>query len=415
MSERHLPVRPDLAQLKHQAKDLLRAIRGGDPTAAAEFLRHHPSPPAADSAKLADAQLALARAYGVPSWPRLVVACQMVDAIWRDDADLVAALARRQPALVHEMALGNAFSNWGPPLSYAANLGRDRIIEVLRQAGARDLESALDRAILQGRIETAARLHDLLGAPPFGPGAVMGPAETQNGAGMRFLLERGAPIADGEGDPMAPVALLLQTYCRNPAGKRECLERFAARGVPLPDTPVMALHRGRVDLLEHHLRRDPDLLRRTFGHEEVFPPGLGCSADWSLALCGTPLDGTSLLHIAIDMAELEVAGWLLARGADPNVRAEVDGEGFGGHSPLFGCVITPSGHPGTVAFARLLLDAGADPNARASLRKGIRFRPDESVHEYRDVTPVGWGRRFHDDLFVDGESLALIAQRGGRE
>ncbi len=30
MPVRHLPVRPDLDQLKHQAKDLLRAIHRGD-------------------------------------------------------------------------------------------------------------------------------------------------------------------------------------------------------------------------------------------------------------------------------------------------------------------------------------------------------------------------------------------------
>ena len=36
MSDRRLPVRPDLKQLKHQAKDLLRAVRRGDPAALAE-------------------------------------------------------------------------------------------------------------------------------------------------------------------------------------------------------------------------------------------------------------------------------------------------------------------------------------------------------------------------------------------
>ena len=43
---RHLPVRPNLDQLKHQAKDLLRSIRSSDPTT---------------QIKLADAQLILAR------------------------------------------------------------------------------------------------------------------------------------------------------------------------------------------------------------------------------------------------------------------------------------------------------------------------------------------------------------------
>ena len=33
MADRHFPVRPNLDQLKHQAKDLLHAVRQGDPDA----------------------------------------------------------------------------------------------------------------------------------------------------------------------------------------------------------------------------------------------------------------------------------------------------------------------------------------------------------------------------------------------
>ena len=40
--DRHLPVRPNLDQLKHQAKDLLRAIDRGDPEAVDEFKKFHP-------------------------------------------------------------------------------------------------------------------------------------------------------------------------------------------------------------------------------------------------------------------------------------------------------------------------------------------------------------------------------------
>jgi len=44
-----LPVCPDLDQLKHQARDLLRAINAGDPTAIAELREYHPGPiPLAD-------------------------------------------------------------------------------------------------------------------------------------------------------------------------------------------------------------------------------------------------------------------------------------------------------------------------------------------------------------------------------
>jgi hypothetical protein len=175
----------------------------------------------------------------------------------------------------------------------------------------------------------------------------------------------------------------------------------------------MALHRGRIDLLEGHLRRDPDLLTRTFSHREIYPPELGCHADESLALHGTPVAGTSLLHLCAEFVEVEAARWLLGQGMDPNARAAVDDEGFGGHTALFGCVVTVSAHRNQDDIARLLLDHGADPNARASLRKRLRFADDETMHEYRDVTPLAWGERFHDPKFVDRAAMRLIAAMGG--
>lgn len=45
MPERHVPVHPDLDQLRHQAKDLLKAIRRGDPAALGELDRNHPKRP----------------------------------------------------------------------------------------------------------------------------------------------------------------------------------------------------------------------------------------------------------------------------------------------------------------------------------------------------------------------------------
>ena len=65
--------------------------------------------------------------------------------------------------------------------------------------------------------------------------------------------------------------------------------------------------------------------------------------------------------------------------------------------------------------ARWLLDHGAGVNARASIRKELAFSRDPSPHEYRDVTPIGWGRRFHDQGMVSQGALRLIAERGGHE
>jgi len=427
-TDRHFPVRPNLDQLKHQAKDLLRAIRQGDPAAVAELRKHHPGKTSAAiepaDVKLADAQAALARSYGLPSWPRLVIACRITEAIWRGDAETVRALVLKDPRLLRESARGVADCNWGPPMSYAANVGQDGIIAMLREMGADDVQHAFDRACLQGQIETARRLH-AMGARPA-PGCVMGPCETLNPEGLAFLLELGAELADEHGDRLAPVALLLQTYSRYAEGKHRCLDLVAERGVNLPDTPPMAVHRGRIDLLEKHLlethlRGDPHLLARTFSHEEIYPPTLGCSADHSFGLHGTPLDGTTLLHICVDFDEIEIARWLIERGADVNARAEIDSDGFGGHTPLFGCVVSQSyrcGRQRDAAFARLLLDHGADPNARASLRKRLRFVADESMHEYRDVTPLSWGERFHGPgspghTWISEPAMRLIAERGG--
>jgi hypothetical protein len=413
MPERHLPVLPDLRRLKKEAKELLAGIRAGDAAALADLRTYHPETVDPASAKLADAQLVLARSYRLPSWPRLVLACRMTQAICRDDRETVRRLILDHPRLLHEDARG-VEGNWGPPMSYAANLGRDGIIQMLLKLGAADLQFAFDRACLQGQLATARLLFGKGARPALD--AMMGPAETLNGEGMEFLLELGAPLSDDRGDPLAPVAMVLETYGRNPVGKHRCLELLALHGVELPDTPPMALHRGRIDLLEDHLRRDGGLFTRTFSHVEIYPPQLGCHADHSLALHGTPLDGSTLLHLAVDYDEIEIARWLITRGADPNAAAGIDSAGFGGHTAIFGCVVSQPFRVGRrvdAEFVRLLLGAGAEPNARASLRKRLRFVPDETLHEYRDVTPLSWGRRFHDQDWVSRSVMRVIEERGG--
>jgi len=223
-------------------------------------------------------------------------------------------------------------------------------------------------------------------------------------------------LSDEHGNRLAPIALLLQTYSRYPKGKHECLEFVAKQGIELPDTPPMAVHRGRIDLLEAHLRRDPNLFARTFSHHEIYPAELGCHADQSLALHGTPLAGATLLHMCVDYDEIEIARWMIEHGADVNAKAEIDPDGFGGHTPLFGCVVSQSyrcGRQEDGDFTRLLLRHGSDPNAHASLRKRLRFVGDELMHEFRYVTPLSWGERFHEQDWVSREAMKLIAESGG--
>lgn len=413
MPDRHVPVHPNLDQLRHQAKDLLRAVRRGEEAAVAEFARNHPEPMAPDRARLSDAQLALARAYGVASWQRLVVACRIIDAIWRDDVEAVRALVRRDPGLLVEDARG-VKGNWGPPMSYAANLGRDRVIQMLRDEGAEDLDYAFDRACLQGQIGTARRLH-AMGARPA-RGSVMGPCETLSPTGLKFLMELGAELCDEHGDTRAPLGMVLETYGRHPAGKHACLE-ILGEHIALPDTAPMAVHRGRLDLLEAIASRDPLCVTRTYAHDEIYPRSLGCHEDPTAALHGTPIAGGTLLHLCVDFHEIAIAQWLLDHGADVNGRAAIDAGGFGGHTALFGCVVSQPYRVGALrgeGLTRLFLDRGADPNVRASLRKELRGAEDETLHEYRDVTPLAWGEQFHDQDWTNPDAMRLLAERGGK-
>lgn len=411
MSARHLPVRPDLIQLKHQAKELLSALHASAPRALADLREFHPESARLDPTKvqLSDAQLTLARAYGVPSWPRLVLACELIDAIWRGDLEAVRGLIEKHPSLLRENARGTAQCNWGPTLSYAANVGQDELVKMLHGLGADGVQHAFERACLRSKRDTARLLYSM-GARPQ-PGSAMGPCETLSAVGLALQLELGAELIDENSDRLAPLGLVLETYSRYPEGKHEILEIFASHGYALPDTAVFAVHRGRLDLLAAHVQRDPSVLTRQFAHEEIYPPELGCHTDHTLALCGTPLAGGTLLHLAVDDDAYEVAQWLLANGADVNAPAAIDSDGFGGHTALFGCVVSQAyrcSRP-SERMARLLLDHGADTSVRANLRKELRFVDDETLHEYFDVTPRTWGERFHDQAWVNPAVLALLA------
>ena len=75
---RQLPSRPNLGQLKNQAKSLLKEHRAAVPEALARVRENHPrwqdsSDAALASAqlKLADTQLVSANEYGFKNWPAL--------------------------------------------------------------------------------------------------------------------------------------------------------------------------------------------------------------------------------------------------------------------------------------------------------------------------------------------------------
>jgi hypothetical protein len=72
--------RIDIDQARRRAKELLQAVRAGDTEAIARLPRRH------EPIVLADAQLAIARELGFPSWPKLVASTGWTPARY-DDVD----------------------------------------------------------------------------------------------------------------------------------------------------------------------------------------------------------------------------------------------------------------------------------------------------------------------------------------
>jgi hypothetical protein len=49
-----------------------------------------------------------------------------------------------------------------------------------------------------------------------------------------------------------------------------------------------------------------------------------------------------------------------------------------------------------------------------SVREKDRVHLPDDATEYRDVTPLAWGERFHDQDWVSRPAMQLVAARGGR-
>ena len=116
--KRQLPSRPNLEQLKHQAKELLNSHKSGEPEAIQRIQENHPRWAKASAAEiraarfsLSHAQLVIAREYGFAGWPELKarvgpLALEPGDPIElfkqaaaADDAALVRELLERHPEL----------------------------------------------------------------------------------------------------------------------------------------------------------------------------------------------------------------------------------------------------------------------------------------------------------------------------
>jgi ankyrin repeat protein len=214
------------------------------------------------------------------------------------------------------------------------------------------------------------------------------------------LLDHGAdPHTQKPGRPTTALDYLIGCYGRSPE-MAECIDiLLEAGGSTRYDLPgVLAIIQNRTGLLEEALRSNPALVDRRF-------PELDCGSSGARRLL---LQGATLLHVAAEFGCVEAAALLLERGADVNARATVDEAGVGGQTPIFHAVA--QFRDWGLGVTRLLLDRGADLSVRARL-PGHYDRPDEVV----ECTPLGYAVRFPGEELPNEKTLILLRERGARE
>jgi ankyrin repeat protein len=130
---RRLPARPDLTQLKHQAKELLDRYLANEPEALSEVDRFYPNPP---QLTLQRAQHVLARSYGYDSWSKLkayvdgATGRRLVEAARAGDVEQARALLQQRPELVGYSLEGYT------SLHVAVQDRRPDLVRLLMQFGA---------------------------------------------------------------------------------------------------------------------------------------------------------------------------------------------------------------------------------------------------------------------------------------
>ena len=371
-SPRPLPERPNLRHLKDQAKALLKA---------------------GEAASLSEAQLKIARMYGFQSWSRLKthvdeknLGQEVIDlkqAIDTNDLDRLKHLMTRSPAL-HRAPIGYGKNGplswvaecrvpWEPPTSVRLAMAQwmlDNGSDVhqggdgpLMRAALRDDRIPMMELLLRNGADVNAEWGG------FFP-IIFAPCETVAPASLKWLIDHGANpdcARAGREYPDSALDYVIGTYSRSER-LGACIAILLEAGCPTRRNipAILEILRGRIDRLRELLDHDPTLVSRRFGELDF-----GSSGSRSLTL-----RGCTLLHVAAEYGNVEAAALLLERGADVDARAEIDEAGVGGQTPLFHEVsqFSDFGLP-AVEF---LLKHGADLSVSARI-PGHYERPGEMV------------------------------------
>ena len=386
---RILRERPDLDQLKRQAKELLQAFKDGANVAAAEVSAHyHGAEPGTFA--LHDAQLVIARAYGFESWPKLKAFVdgasvkRLIDAVRSRNLDDVQSILNVRPELarmshanlqvLHHAVLENAPEMVRILMAHGGNArdgvyphraattahaiaverGYDDIVRIIEEEEQqrRDTRSGIPgappadelyRAIEQGDVDRVIAMLDENPAlvhtrhATFDVSPLHIAARALNPRIISALLDRGGdPAGRGHHDFTPLDAAAHRWYQVDGQRFAEVAALLLKRGAPMTAAGAAAL--GQADWLRAR-------------HAEG-------------ALSNPLEDSGGLLRIAATHNRADVVQLLLGLGFDPDERTRpTEGEesSVSWGMALQHCVSTEK-----YGLAEMLLQHGADPNALIS-------------------------------------------------
>jgi len=353
---RPIPARPDLAQYKKQAKDLVKLAR---------------------FKKLSDAQFSLARAHGFESWPKFAKHIEALrsssshdsifeaaaNAVVDGDIDTLVRLLREHPDLVRARS---AREHRATLLHYVSANG----VEDFRQRTPPNIVE-IARLLLDAGADVNAESNSY-GGHDTTLGLVATSAHPHV-AGvqielLRLLLDRGAELRRGD------VAACLNN------GREEAAEFLLSCGAPFEMTLGYACCLGRADVVEEFIRNGADI--------NV-----------------TDKHGMTPLHLAVIFGRLGVVKALLAHRPNLELRNVYGGTVLG--QALWSAINDRK--PDHLAIIETLVDAGARVNPdwfTGSAEIDAALHPERKrIHELR----VKGDAARHEGRFEDARRDYLAA------
>lgn len=197
-----------------------------------------------------------------------------------------------------------------------------------------------------------------------------------------------------------PIDILIEAYLRSPRFA-ECVRIMLDAGAAIEDPLLLAV------LLDDAAAIRALATDRTQDLERSI----------SILAAYTCCTGVTALHICAEFNSVECAKALLDLGVNVNARADIDGNGLGGQTPIFHAVNNNHGH-----FNRnycrpvmeLLANAGADLDIRVKGLVWGEAMPWETV--VFDVTPISYAqcglyRQFHRPETDVYENIGILYRK----